>query len=115
MTDHSGKQVSYSRKLAKEDGVLNWNKPAQELEREIRAFIEWPKSRTVLAGKDVVITSADIADISGPAGGVQVDGKNLYMYCGSKSLKINTLKPAGKKEMTAEAFLAGHRRLLETI
>lgn len=105
-------EPTYSRKLTKEDGLIDWSKPAVQLEREIRAFIEWPKSRTQLAGKDIVITSAQVIDQSGLPGTVSIDGKRLIVACAGQSLEILTLKPAGKNEMTAEAFLAGHRQLL---
>ncbi len=105
-------RATYSRKLTKEDGVIDWRKPAVVVEREIRAFIEWPKSRTHLANKDVVITSAHVIDQSGKAGTVSVRDKEVIVQCGKDALSIDTLKPAGKKEMTAEAFLAGHRHLI---
>src|SRR5262249_45964550 len=38
-------EPSYSRKLTKEDGIIDWKKPAEQIEREIRAFADWPKSR----------------------------------------------------------------------
>lgn len=110
--EQSGKHVSYSRKLTKEDGLLDWHKPAITLEREVRAFVEWPKSRTILAGKDVVITSSKVAVRSGEPGTVLVESKDLFICCAENALQILSLKPAGKKEMTAEAFLAGHRHLL---
>ncbi len=100
---------SYSRMLTKKDGIIDWQKPAEELEREIRAFIEWPKSRTILAEKDVVIMASEVVDLSGEPGNALVRNKSeLIIYCGKKALNILRLKPAGKKEMSAEAFLAGH-------
>lgn len=51
---------SYSRKLTKQDGIIDWKKPAEQIEREIRAFIEWPKSRTSINSLDVVITSSKV-------------------------------------------------------
>lgn len=108
----TGRATSYSRKLEKADGVLDWEKPAEQLEREIRAYIDWPKSRTILANKDVVITSAEASSTSGLPGTVVANKKELQIYCNKGSLKILRLKPAGKKEMTAEAFLAGHPELL---
>jgi methionyl-tRNA formyltransferase len=104
--------VSYSRKLTKADGLLDWKKPAQQLEREIRAFIEWPKSRATLAGKDVVITKAHVVKQKGPSGKVVVLGKQLVIYCGKDALVIDTLKPAGKNEMSGQSFIAGHREQL---
>ena len=105
------KEPTYSRKLTKEDGVIDWRKPAELIEREIRAFIDWPKSRTTLGGVDVIITKAHMqAEAMGnQPGEIVVRGKDLIVGTGAGSLAIDRLKPAGKKEMTAEAFLAGYR------
>ena len=109
----TGRTMSYSRKLTKEDGILDWSKPAEQLEREIRAFIEWPKSRARLKDLDIVITKAHVIDVQGPVGTWTVKDKLPAVYCGEKALAIDTLKPAGKKEMTGEGFLAGYRKLLD--
>lgn len=106
-------QATYSRKLTKQDGLLDWQKPAQQLEREIRAFIDWPKSLANLAGKEVIITQAHVAEASGPAGQVAVQDKQLLVYTDDKALIIDRLKPAGKSEMTAQEFLAGYGQLLQ--
>lgn len=105
-------RATYSRKLTKEDGIIDWTKPADQVEREIRAYIEWPKSRTTLAGKDVVITKAQVKEIYGKPGTVTADKKSLVIHCGKQSLEILNLKPAGKKEMTAAAFIAGYGQSL---
>jgi methionyl-tRNA formyltransferase len=113
--DITGRQVSYSRKLTKEDGIIDWTKPAVQIEREVRAFIEWPKSRATLAGKDVVLTKVRVMPSEasqGPPGRVAIEDKKLVITCGQGALSIETLKPAGKNEMTAQAFLAGHKHLL---
>lgn len=112
-------EPTYSRKLTKEDGLLDWNKPAQQLEREVRAFLEWPKSRTVLAGKEVIITAAHIE----PPANYQVESlapgtpfvtpdKKLTIVTFDGLFAIDRLKPSGKSEMAAQAFLAGYGSLL---
>ena len=105
--DYSAKPT-YSRKLTKEDGILDWNKPAAQLEREIRAFIEWPKSRTMLGGHAVIITQAHVETGEGTPGSAWLHEKHLGMYCSKDVLMIDRLKPAGKGEMSIEAFLAGY-------
>lgn len=101
---------SYSRKLTREDGVISWDKPAAELQREIRAFDIWPKSKTKLGSVDVVITASKVSDKQiGKPGVIYIEDKRLYVACGEKSLEILNLKPVGKKEMPASAFLAGYQ------
>lgn len=99
---------SYSRKLTKEDGILDFTKPAVQLEREVRAYLEWPKSRCLIGGHAVIVTSAKAADGEGEPGQVWRAGKALGIYCAKGILIIEKLKPAGKAEMTTEAFLNGY-------
>lgn len=101
-------EPSYSRKLTKEDSILDWQKPAVQLEREIRAYLDWPKSRTILGGHAVIITQAHAAAGDGTPGEIWLQDKHLGMYAAQGILMIDALKPAGKQEMTVEAFLNGY-------
>lgn len=101
--------ATYSRKLVKEDGRIDWAKPAQQIEREIRAYAGWPKSYTRLGDIECVITKAHVEDQSGTPGSLHVEGKNLGVYCAEGRLMIERLLPAGKKEMDVVGFLAGYR------
>ncbi len=102
---------TYSRKLTKEDGAIDWKKPAEVIEREIRGYLDWPKSRATFGKLDVVIMSADVLHESGVAGNTTILNKQPVVYCGEQALILTTIKPAGKKEMTGEAFLAGYKHL----
>lgn len=101
-------RATYSKLLRKEDGSIDWSKPASRLEREIRAFLGWPGSRTVLGDKEVIVTKAHTAAGVGTPGEITVAGKDLLVFCGIDSLVIERLKPAGKQEMNAEAFINGY-------
>lgn len=107
---------TYSRKLTKEDGRIDWNKPARQIEREIRAFSEWPKSFTKLAGVDVIIMRVHAIDSNDPkikpGGQTIVDERLLIVQTGDGSLIIDELRPAGKTTMDTKAFLAGYGKKL---
>lgn len=105
-------EATYSRKITKDDGKVDWRKSAVQIEREIRAFIEWPKSRATIANRDAIITKAHVTPVDGPPGIVDVRGKELIVHCGEGSLVIDRVKPAGKQEMTGEAFIAGYKQFL---
>ncbi len=108
--DITGRAVSYSRKLIKADGIINWQEPAQTIENKIRAFIEWPKSRTKLNNLELIITKAHVIDSMPlePSKYTLIDNQ-IIMGCGEKQLVIDRLKPNGKSEMDIKAFLAGYR------
>jgi len=101
-------EPTYSRKLTKEDSILDWNKPAAQLEREIRAYADWPKSRCVLGGHAVIITAARAEDGEGTPGTLWQQDKRLGIYCAKGILMLDRLKPAGKGEMPIAAFLNGY-------
>jgi methionyl-tRNA formyltransferase len=128
-------EPSYSRKLTKEDGILDWAKPAVQLEREIRAYADWPKSRCIIGGHAVIITEAHVEAGEGTPGafwlstaepsGITPDNNGttangtgtrrrssaqLGIYTSKGVLMIDRLKPAGKGEMPIAAFLNGYSK-----
>lgn len=103
-------RATYSSKLSKKDGVIDWNKTADAIEREVRAYKGWPQSHTTLGSIDVVITKASVVRGQDATPGTLKIEKNRLLIAASKDwLEIHTLKPSGKKEMPVSAFLAGYR------
>lgn len=116
-TINPNKDPSYSRKLSKQDGVLDWSKPAEQLEREIRAYLEWPKSRTTIGNIDVIVTAAHVMPTTIDTPGqvkIAKESGTLQITCGEGSLSIDRLKPAGKNEMTVAEFIRGYGSRLAT-
>lgn len=108
-------RATYSRRLTKADGEIDLRKPALQLEREIRAYAGWPGSRMKIAGREAAITSAHIATTS--VDNLQdrtifVFDKQLCLQTSDGVLIVDSLKPAGKSEMLAKAFLAGNAHRL---
>ncbi len=50
--------ATYSRKIVREDGLIDWNLSAVELDRRIRAYTPWPRSWTCLDGTELLILDA---------------------------------------------------------
>ncbi len=75
----------------------------------MRAYADWPKSHAKLGATDVIITKARAVDEDFQPGSIHAENKRLMVGAGKGSLEIMELKPAGKREMTAAAFLAGHK------
>lgn len=99
---------SFSRKLTKQDGEIDWSKPAIQIEREIRAFISWPKSFTKIFEIPVIITEATVNNSKGESGSITYDKKSMNIYCQKGSLNILRLKPLGKNDMEISSFIAGY-------
>ena len=71
-------------------------------------FNPWPIATTEINGKKIKVHSSLLCEKSGKAGTV-ISTKPLIVACGEKSVELCEIQPEGKKKMTAEAFLAGHR------
>jgi methionyl-tRNA formyltransferase len=104
---------TYSKKLQKQDGEIDWNKSAVVLEREIRAYISWPKSYTLLNNLNIIITEVIVENKNGKPGTFTLENNELVFYCGKKALSIKKLKPAGKNEMEIKSFLSGYSNLFK--
>ena len=95
---------TYSRKLTKEDGLLSLDKPADQLEREVRAFRGWPKSRISVFGKyPVIVTKARVASGSS-------DGAIVFTCANNTYLEITELIAPSGRTMSGPDFLRGYKK-----
>jgi methionyl-tRNA formyltransferase len=100
--------VTYAHKLGKEEGALDWRRPAAELERKVRAFHPWPGTWFDVAGERIKVLEAALALAGGTPGMVSIgrDGFPI-VACGVGGLKLLKLQRAGKSAQAADAFLRG--------
>jgi methionyl-tRNA formyltransferase len=119
-------QATFTKILFKEDGKIDWKKPVELLEREIRAFYPWPGSYIIWENKGKLIKikilkarafkSPDFFKVKYPIGKILVVPQNeIGVQCKKDFLVIEKLQPEGKKEMTAEDFIRGHLNFIGTI
>ncbi len=106
-------QVSCAPKLKKEDGLIDWSKPARALHNLVRGLIPWPGAYTHFKGKILKIWEAEITNgISTEKGefGEVIDTirqKGIIVKAGSGALAIKHLQLEGKKAMDADSFVRG--------
>ena len=104
--------VSYAGKISKMDARLNWNKNAETLNREIRAFTPEPGAWTLWRGQPLQISKAQITshNIHLTPGEISAMDGSVFVGCGvDEWIRIERLTPAGKKEMGASEWLNGSR------
>lgn len=106
----SDRVVTYSRKLTKQDAIIDTSKPASTVEREVRAYSEWPKSKLHINNQlTVIIIKANVAQEQLRPGEIQVTvDKRLLLGMHIGSLEITELMPLGKQKMSAKAFINGY-------
>ena len=114
--DHT--QATFCKLIKKEDGKIDWNKSATEIERQIRAFHEWPESYTDFQGKVLKIIEAEIENkkTDYEIGKVFLnENKNLCVQTGNGVLILKQVQLEGKKSVSAKDFLNGHKEIIGTI
>lgn len=99
--------TTYAKKLTKEDGRIDWKRPAVEIERQIRAFNPWPSAYTYCDDLLLKIWKAEV-DLNAGAGKPGELLPDLIVATGRGGLRILELQPANSKRMTFDAFLRGH-------
>jgi methionyl-tRNA formyltransferase len=102
--------ATYSPKLKREHGKIDWSEPAQAIERKIRAFNPWPGAFMEINGRHLKIFSASIVDFTGQPGEILKDEK-LIIAAGTGALSLNEVQLEAKRRMNAAEFLRGHRAL----
>ena len=91
------------------EAVIDWTKPAIELDRHIRAFNPFPGAQALFGGQTVKLWQASPVAGSGPLGSVlAVDKKQVVIACGAGALAVSELQKAGGKRLPVQQFLAGH-------
>ncbi|MGB8183376.1 MAG: methionyl-tRNA formyltransferase [Stellaceae bacterium] len=107
--------VTYARKLRREEGALDWRRPAIELERAVRAFEIFPGTYFTHDDERIRVLAAEIADGSaGAVPGTVLDDR-LTIACGTGALRPTRLQRAGRAVVAAEAFLRGHAMARGTV
>lgn len=100
--------ATHTSKISKELCPIDFNKSAFEVHNKVRGLNPWPVAVTEIAGKTVKVYSSRVSDMSGAAGTI-LSLKPFVIACGDKSVELIEIQPQGKKRMTAQAFLAGHK------
>jgi len=100
--------VTYAHKLGKHESLIDWRRPAVELERKVRAFDPWPGTSFSFNGEAIKVLGAALALASGAPGTVSIARDGIpVVACGVGGLRLLKLQRPGKAPQAAEAFLRG--------
>jgi methionyl-tRNA formyltransferase len=101
-------QATLAPILKKEDGRVDWTRPAREIFNRMRGFDPWPGAYSTLRRQKFQIWKAAIGEPKLSPGALRVIHKKLYAGCDAgESLELTEVQMEGKKRMTAAAFLNG--------
>ena len=109
-----GSLATYAPRLTRKDGEIDWSKPAEEIERRVRAMTPWPGAYTFVTLQDtqviLKIHRAEVFERGGePAGTVvAANDHGVLVAAGKGGILLKELQIAGGKRLTAAEFLRGH-------
>jgi methionyl-tRNA formyltransferase len=99
--------ASYAAKLNRESGRINWNEPAEAIERKVRAYNPWPGAFMEFENRKLKIFAAAIVDLRGKPGEILRKDKELVIGSADRALSLSEIQLEGKRRMTAAEFLRG--------
>jgi methionyl-tRNA formyltransferase len=99
--------------INKKDGMTDFTGSAEEIERMIRAYLDWPTCYSYLEGLQIKFFRAEALmdqQPDGEPGTISETGKDFYIInCGEGKLKVYEQQLQGKKRMNAGDFMRGHK------
>ncbi len=111
-------QVTLCRQIKKEEGRINWQGSATELDRHVRAMLPWPGAFTLLHGKLLKIGRVRVTEVSEMSGvsevsvgQVRVEHGTVCVQCRTGTVQLIDVQPEGKKMMSAADFARGQQGL----
>ena len=111
-TPQDAAQATLAPMLTRELSPMDWNRPAQELQNQVRGLIPWPAAVTELGGKRCKVffaVSMDGRADAAPGTILQADKDGIVVACGGgTALRILELQPDGGKRMKSADYLRGH-------
>ena len=114
--------VTYAHRLERHESQVDWTRPAEAIGRQIRGLQPWPLAGAVIHGKRLSFLRATVEQqeevdhavpthttLADAAPGTVLDAgpRGLLVACGRGAVRITEVRPAGKRAMTAGAFLNG--------
>ena len=97
----------------REDGRIDWRRPAQLIDRQVRGLQPWPGAWTTLDGRRLHIRRArPVAGVSGVPVGSVLPGEPPRVAAGSGALELEVVQPEGRPAMPAADWRRGQREHL---
>ena len=85
-------EATYTKKIQKEDGLIDWGKTSKDIHNLVRAMYPWPGAYTVVDGKRIKIIKTNIDK--------------------EEKLELIIVQPEGKKEMRYKDYLLGNPKII---
>ena len=111
--EQDDEHATYAKKIEKQEAALDFSKPCEAVEQQIRAFNPMPGAFFEYEAQRYRIHSAETLDQAGEAGKVLTD--QLVIGCGKGAIQPKVIQRAGKPKMELRDFLNGTKIPVGTI
>ncbi len=104
-------KATFTKKIKKEEKIIDWSMDAQKLHDKIRAMYQINTNHTTFNNKIIKILKTQVVPYQSNNIGtiVKIEKDGIVVECKNNALKIITLKPEGKGEMNATDWVRGAR------
>jgi methionyl-tRNA formyltransferase len=99
--------ATFAPKVDRVAARIDWSREAEAVARQIRAFDPAPGAWSMVGGEPVKLFSPRTSDRTGEPGAVLAAGERLIIGCGSRSVMVREVQPAGRGRMSADAWVRG--------
>ncbi|WBE25829.1 methionyl-tRNA formyltransferase [Denitrificimonas caeni] len=104
--------ATYAHKLNKQAALINWQRPAIELDCQIRAMHPWPVCHSTLAGETLKIHAAELAEGQGQPGEIlSASPDGLVVACAEQALRLTHLQLPNGRALAFRDLLNGRQAL----
>lgn len=114
--------VSYAHKLQKSEGRIDWQQPADELERAIRAFYPNPGTFTEIGETRIKLHQARLAPLPAnalrqplPGTVLAVDANGILVACGRDALLLTQVQLPGKNPVSVAEFIKSQAQIIQPL
>ncbi|MDA1337341.1 MAG: methionyl-tRNA formyltransferase [bacterium] len=113
--DHE--KATFTTKITKEQGKIDWNREAEYIVRQMHAFDPWPGTYASWQGKNIKILEGKASEAFGNSvpGSIISHESGFAVVCGKGMLVVEKLQMEGKNPTLARDFLLGHKDFIGTI
>ncbi len=108
-------EATFTRRLQKSDGLIDWNQTAERIGRMVRAFHSWPGAFSSWRGKSIKLVNVKAMESSGLEPGevaIGPESNTLLIGTGHGQLAVQRLQLEGRREMSAADFVRGNSAIV---
>ncbi len=103
--------ATYAPPLQREERIIDWMRSGRDIHNQVRALAESPGAYTTFRGRRIIVleTSNTGRPCAGQPGELRLAGEELLVCSGAELLKLEGVKPEGKRPMSGAEFVRGYR------